>query len=83
MITNIIWKELPYSSSEDRFYHTSTLFEDYIMTFSGYSQKLRAYLGIRVLNLNKSTYEDFILEGDQPWYCTRHSKEFSFGIYYK
>ncbi len=70
---NLTWKYLPCSSSEDRYYHTSTLFKNYIITYGGYSKKLKEYLGFKIWNLDGGSYKDLILEGDKPSYRYRHS----------
>ncbi len=69
----LTWKELPYPSSEDRNLHTSTLFKNYIITFGGYSNKSKAFLGFTILNLNSGSYEDFILKGDKISQRSKHS----------
>jgi len=70
---NPIWKEISCVHPKDRCFHTSTLVENYIITYGGYSWTLKKYLGIKILNLNKCSYEAFLFEGDEPLYRNRHS----------
>ncbi len=67
------WKEIPCVNSGDRSFHTSTLFKNYIITYGGYSDTLEIYFGIKILNLNKCSFENFLIEGDKPLHRNRHS----------
>jgi len=74
MTNTSLWKEMPCSDSGDRYFHTSTLYKDYIITHAGRSEKsdknLRDFV---ILNLKTGQYEPFKLEGDQPIQRYRHS----------
>jgi len=68
------WRNLQCSSSGDRYFHTSFLYKDYMITYGGYSDKGEDTLGdIKVLNLKKRCYETFNLKGDTPLPRYRHS----------
>jgi len=64
---NQIWKKIPHLGPEPRSSHTSTLFQDYIITYGGTAEGYKSVKSdIKVLNLKTCSFEDFSLEGDQP-----------------
>jgi len=68
------WRNLQCSSSGDRYFHTSVLYKEYMITYGGYSDKEEDTLGdIKVLNLKKRCYETFNLKGEIPPPRYRHS----------
>jgi len=76
MMTNekIACTEIPCSTFGDTYFHTSTLFRDYIITFGGYSKSCKKlFPNIQILNLKTNSPEAFKLEGDEPSFRYRHS----------
>jgi len=68
------WNKISCSSSGDRYFHSSTLFKDYIITYGGRSEKTNEkFNDIKVLNLKTSQWQSFRLEGTQPITRSRHS----------
>jgi len=74
MMKNRLWEEIPNLSFDNRTNHTSTLFQDYIITHAGCPQNaIDIFNDIKILNLKTGSFEEFILQGDQPSKRESHS----------
>jgi len=75
MMQNRVWKEIPNLKPENRCYHTSTLFQHYIITYGGNppENQHKCFYDLKILNLKTGSLEEFTLKGDQPSQRKRHS----------